>query len=101
MNSGTGTLAARFAAFADSGVSRITLHATLHRLAWGISGVFSGIFLLRQGISSANVFLIFSTVFACRFLFRPLVLLLAPRMGLRRLLIFGTLLQAAQYPALA
>jgi MFS family permease len=88
-------------AWADAGVNRITLHAALHRLAWGMSGVFSGIFLFRQGISPAGVFLIFSAVFACRFLCRPLVLVLAPRMGLRRLLIVGAVLQATQYLALA
>jgi len=96
-----GTLVRRMAAFFDSGVNRITLHAALHRFAWGISGVFSGVFLYHQGISPAGVFLIFSAIFASRFLFRPLVLLLAPRMGLRRLLVVGTVLQAAQYPALA
>ncbi len=88
-------------AFADSGISRITLHATFHRLAWGSSGVFSALFLLHQGVSLAGVFLTFSGVFACRFLFRPLVLVLTPRLGLRRLLILGTLLQAVQYPMLA
>jgi DHA1 family inner membrane transport protein len=97
----SGALAQRVAVWADSGVNRISLHATLHRFAWGMSGVFSGIFLFRQGIAPAGVFLTFSAILACRFLCRPLVLLLAPGMGLRRLLILGTALQAAQYPALA
>jgi MFS transporter, DHA1 family, inner membrane transport protein len=101
MTRATASLAGRIAAFADAGVNRITVHATLHRLAWGGSGVFSGLFLLRQGVSLAGVFLTFAAIFACRFVCRPLVLVLAPRMGLRRLLILGTLLQAAQYPALA
>jgi DHA1 family inner membrane transport protein len=98
---GINNAARRVAAFANSGVNRITLHATLHRLAWGGSGVFSGLFLFRQGVSLFGVFLTFTAVFACRFLFRPLVMVLASRMGLRRLLIVGTVLQAAQYPALA
>ncbi len=101
MTFGTAHFARRTAAFANSPVSRITLHATLHKFAWSISGVFSGVFLYRQGVSVAAVFLTFSAVFACRFALRPLVMALAPRMGLQRLLILGTVLQAAQYPALA
>jgi MFS family permease len=97
----TSQLFRRTAAFANAPVSRITLHAALHKFAWSISGVFSGVFLYRQGLSLAAVFLTFSAVFACRFLGRPLVMALAPRMGLQRLLILGTVLQAAQYPALA
>jgi MFS transporter, DHA1 family, inner membrane transport protein len=98
---GASNLARRMVALADSGVSRITLHATLHRLAWGISGVFSGTYLFRQGMSPTEIFLVFSAIIAARFLFRPLVLVLAPFVGLRRLLILGTALQATQYPALA
>jgi MFS transporter, DHA1 family, inner membrane transport protein len=87
--------------FANADINWLAAHSTLHRLAWGGSGVFFGIFLLRQGLSPAAIFLAFSAIYAMRFLVRPLVGLIAPTIGLRQALILGTLLQGAQYPLLA
>lgn len=85
----------------NSDINRLAAHSTLHRLAWGGSGVFFGIFLLRQGLSAPAIFLAFSAIYALRFVARPLVGLIGPIIGLRRALILGTLLQGAQYPLLA
>jgi DHA1 family inner membrane transport protein len=87
--------------FKNPDINRLTAHSTLHRLAWGGSGVFSGIFLYREGVSPAGVFLAFAAIYALRFAFRPLVLLVVPKIGLRRALALGTVLQAIQYPMLA
>ncbi len=87
--------------FANSDINRLAAHSTLHRLAWGGSGVFFGIFLLRQGLSPPAIFVAFSCIYALRFVARPLVGWVGPIVGLRRALILGTLLQGAQYPLLA
>jgi MFS transporter, DHA1 family, inner membrane transport protein len=76
---------------------------TVRCISWGfgIAGVFIGAFLLRQGLAPAQVFLAFSGVLGGRFAIRPLVLVVAPRLGARRTRVLGTLLFALQYPALA
>jgi MFS transporter, DHA1 family, inner membrane transport protein len=87
--------------FSNAGINRLVLHSALHQLGFGIAGVFIGVFLLRQGLAPAQVFLAFSGVLGGRFALRPLVLVVAPRLGARRTLVLGTLLFALQYPALA
>ena len=87
--------------FTNPDINRLTAHSTLHRLAWGGSGVFFGIFLYGEGLSPTMVFLAFAAIFALRFAFRPLVVLLVPKIGLRWGLILGTVLQAVQYLTLA
>jgi MFS transporter, DHA1 family, inner membrane transport protein len=89
------------AIFANSDINRLAAHSTLHRLAWGGSGVFFGIFLLRQGLSPAAIFLAFAAIYVLRFIARPFVGVIGPMTGLRQALILGTVLQGAQYPLLA
>lgn len=86
---------------ANPNINRLTLHATLSQLAWWISGAFLSVFLLRAGIAPAAIFLSFAAVRGLRFVFRPLVLLIIPRAGLRRTLMLATLVVALQYPMLA
>lgn len=59
--------------------------------------MFTGVFLLRQGLSAAAVFLVFGAVLALRFALRPLALAVAPRIGLKRSLALGCILYAGQY----
>jgi MFS transporter, DHA1 family, inner membrane transport protein len=87
--------------FANPGVNRVVTHTALQHLAWGASAVFSVVFLLRAGLPAAVVFLVFAGVLLLRFALRPVVLLVAPALGLRRTLILGSVLLAAQFPALA
>ena len=85
----------------DSAIHRLVAHTMLHQLAWGVSGVFIVVFLLRSGVPPAGIFLAVTAIFALRFALRPLVLLVVPTIGPRRTLILGTLLVSLQYPALA
>jgi len=87
--------------FSNPDVNRLIAHTMLHQLAWGLSGVFLGVFLLRQGISPANIFLAVAAIFVLRFIFRPLVPITVSAIGSRRTLVLGTLLFALQYPSLA
>jgi predicted MFS family arabinose efflux permease len=85
----------------DSAINRLVAHTMLHQLAWGLSGVFISVFLLRSGVPAAGIFLAIAAIFALRFVSRGLVLLVIPAIGPRRTLILGTLLFALQYPTLA
>ena len=87
--------------FLNRDINRLAAHATLHVLAWSFCGLFSAVFLLRQGVSVAGVFLAFAAILLSRLALRPLVLIVAPRAGLRRTLMLGTLLHAFQSPMLA
>jgi len=87
--------------FGNRGVNYLIIHGALHRLAWGGSSVFIGVYLYRQGVSLAGVFLAYSAIFALRFGFRLALMPLVALIGMRRSLVLGTVLQAAQYPMLA
>ncbi|MGB6535786.1 MAG: MFS transporter [Xanthobacteraceae bacterium] len=87
--------------FANQGLNYLILHSALHRLAWGGSNIFIGVYLYREGISLADVFLSYCGVFALRFVFRFLLMPLIARIGMRRAFMVGTFLQALQYPLLA
>jgi hypothetical protein len=85
--------------FANRAVNRLAVHTALQQLAWCMSGAFFGVYLLRAGLAPSVLFLASAGVLALRFVTRPLVLVLAPRLGLRHTLVIGTLLSALQYPA--
>ncbi len=87
--------------FANRDVNRLVVHATLNELAFCFSGVFSAVFLLRAGLTVPEIFLLFGAVLVLRLVLRPLVLIVAPAIGLRRSLVLGTVLQGVQYPTLA
>jgi MFS family permease len=86
--------------FSNLDVNHLTIHSTLHKLAWGGYGVFSGVILLRAGVSLRDVFLVFAAIYLLRLLFRPMVPRTVAAIGMRNTLIFGTLLFALQFPAL-
>jgi hypothetical protein len=73
-------------------IQRLTLHVGVGTLASALSNVFSAVFLIRVGLAPAEVFLAFAAILALRFMIRPIVLIAAPAMGLRRALIFGIVL---------
>jgi len=85
--------------FANRAVNRLAVHTALQQLAWCMSGAFFGVYLLRAGLAPSVLFLASAGVLMLRFVLRPLVLLVAPRIGLRQTLVIGTLLSALQYPA--
>jgi MFS transporter, DHA1 family, inner membrane transport protein len=85
----------------NQSINYLIIHAVLHRLAWGGSSVFIGVYLYREGVSLAGIFLSYSAILALRFVFRSLLMPAVGLMGTRRALILGTFLQAVQYPTLA
>ena len=87
--------------FANRDLNHLVVHATLNALAFCFSGVFSALFLLSVGLSLPEIFLVFGAILLLRFVLRPLVLITAPAIGLRRTLMLGTLLNGFQFPMLA
>src|SRR5438132_10243779 len=76
--------------FSNRDINLLSPHAAVGNLASALSYVFSAVFLIRAGLTPAQVFLAFAAILALRFLMRPTVLLIAPAIGLRRTLILGT-----------
>ena len=86
---------------ANKTVNRLHLHSGIYVLAAAGGGVFFGAFLLKAGVPIPAVLCVYALINFGRFCLRPLVLIAAKRLGLRPLVIFGTVLLALQYPVLA
>ena len=87
--------------FRNRAVNLLNLHFGIHAVALFGGGAFFFVFLLKNGFSPATVLLFTAAVLLGRFIIRPLILPLGVRLGMRRLLILGTLVLAIQYPLLA
>ena len=87
--------------FANRAINRLALHAALVSLAWSLGGIFFMVFLLRAGLTPAQIFLVMAAILAFRFALRPLILAAVAAVGMRRTLILGTFLSAFQFPAIA
>ena len=87
--------------FTNRGINRLGTHLALVSLAWSLAGIFFMVFLLRAGLAPVHIFLVAASIFSFRLMLRPLLVLVASAIGLRRTLILGTLLYALQFPALA
>jgi len=81
----------------NAAVNRLNIHTGLHSLAWNLSGNFLVVFLLSHGFPAKEVFLYLALILALRFVLRPVVLYLAPRIGSRRALYLGIGFFALQY----
>lgn len=86
--------------FGNEAVNRLNLHSTVIALAAGSGGIFILVFLLRAGVSAPLVLVAMAAMTGGRFLLRPFVLPIARRVGLRRTLMAGTVLEAAVFPLL-
>jgi predicted MFS family arabinose efflux permease len=86
---------------ANPDINRLAAHTAIHQLAGSVSGTFVSVFLLREQLAPAEIFLCVAGIFVLRFLLRPLVRFAVPVVGLRRLLILGAMLLGLQYPVLA
>lgn len=82
-------------------VNWINLHSAIQALAQGMGGAFVLVFLLRAGVSVPVSLCAMALVFAARFTLRPAVVVAARRVGLKPLVVAGSLVIALQYPLLA
>ncbi len=87
--------------FRNRTVNLLNLHYGIHCLAIYGGGAFLLVFLLRAGLSAPWVLVSLALVLTGRFIVRPVIVPIGARIGMRRLLVLGTLLSAVQYPLLA
>jgi len=87
--------------FRNTIVNLLNLHYGIHSLALSGGGAFFAVFLLKSGVPAPAVLAAIAAILLGRFLIRPSVLVLARRVGLRPLVIAGTVIGALQYPLLA
>lgn len=85
----------------NAAINRVNAHYAVQSFATASGGLFLLVFLIRAGLSTPQAFLAFAGILAGRFVFRPLVLPLGKRIGLKRLLIAGSFAMAAQYLVVA
>jgi MFS transporter, DHA1 family, inner membrane transport protein len=85
----------------NTDVQRLTLHVAISSLATALSSVFSVVFLVRAGLTPTQIFLASAAFFVVRLVTRPIVLAVAPIVGVRRALIWGVVLTAVSCPMLA
>lgn len=86
--------------FRNDAINRVNLHSAIQALAAGAGGVFVLVFMLRAGVPAPLVLCSMTAMTGGRFLLRPFVPRLARRIGLRRTLVLGTVLEAAVFPLL-
>jgi len=84
----------------NDAVNRANLHSAVQALAQGVGGAFVFVFLLKSGLSVPMVLATLAAINAARFAMRPAVLPLGARLGLRRLLVLGALMEALIFPML-
>src|SRR5271156_1697004 len=87
--------------FRNNAVNLLNLHYAIHSIAMTGAGAFFTAYLIKAGVSVPGTFLSFAAILMGRFLIRPLIVGLAVRLGMRALIIAGTILSALQYPILA
>ncbi len=87
--------------FHNRTVNLLNLHTAISMVALTGGGAFYSAYLLTAGVSVPVVLLANSAIFAVRLALRSFLLPLAVRIGLRRLVIAGAALMAAQFPLVA
>src|SRR5262249_49783092 len=92
---------AAMAYFRNSTVNLLNLHYGIHCLALGGGGAFFLVFLLQSGVPAPGVLASLATILLGRFIVRPSVLVVARRVGLKPLVIAGTIAIGLEYPLLA
>jgi predicted MFS family arabinose efflux permease len=83
--------------FKNSAINRVYLHSAIQALAETGGGVFVFVFLLKAGVPLPLVLCSVAAITLMRYILRRFVLPLARKIGLRRALILGTLLESSTY----
>lgn len=87
--------------FSNSAVNRLTISNGMYMLSFNLAGNFFLVFLLSRGFSPVMVFLAFAAMLAARFVLRPMILVITPRIGAGKALVLGNFLVALNYVLLS
>jgi len=85
----------------NDAVNRVNLHYGIQALSQSAGAIFFLVFMLRAGVSVPAALTAQAAILAGRFVMRPAILPLARWLGLKPMVIIGTLCVALQYPLLA
>lgn len=86
--------------FHNRTVNLLNLHYWITSVALGGGGAFWSVYLLKAGLSVPGVLLMSATTFGLRLILRSFLLLLGVRIGLRWLVVIGTILMGISFPFL-
>lgn len=86
--------------FHNRTVNLLNLHYWITSIALGGGGAFWSVYLLKAGLSVPGVLLMSATTFGLRLILRSFLLLLGVRIGLRWLVVIGTVLMGISFPFL-
>ena len=86
--------------FHNRTVNLLNLHYVIGSVAMSGGGAFYTAYFLKSGLGVPTTLLALGAMFALRLLLRSFLLALGIRIGLRRLVLLGTLLMGASYPFL-
>ncbi len=85
----------------NDAINRVNIHTSVQALAQGAGGIFFLVYMVRSGVPVPMALAAQAAVMALRFVLRPMVVPLAIRVGVKPLVVAGTLVLALQYPILA
>lgn len=80
--------------FKNKTINLLNLHAGLHRFSTNIFDTFGAIYLIHLGLSFPTVALVWAGSCAVRFFLRPLSVVLSEKIGLRKAVIFGVIINS-------
>jgi MFS family permease len=86
--------------FHNRTVNLLNLHYWITSVALGGGGAFWSVYLLKAGLSVPGVLLMSAITFGLRLILRSFLLLLGVRIGLRWLVVIGTVLMGISFPFL-
>jgi MFS transporter, DHA1 family, inner membrane transport protein len=87
--------------FGNSDINRVYVHSGLQSLAFNLGGAFIWVYLLKAGVALPLVFVCIAAVVLFRLVLRLGVVPVIKRLGLRKALMIGTVLDAASFLVLA
>ncbi len=86
--------------FQNRAINLLNLHYVIESIGIGGGGAFFSIYLLKSGLGVPAVLLVLAAIMAMRLILRSVLLALGLRVGLRWLVVIGTVLMASMYPFL-
>jgi MFS family permease len=87
--------------FRNYRVNLLNLHYGIRSIALSGGGAFFLAYLIKAGVPPPGVLAALAAILFGRFLMRPAVIPLGARLGMRALVVVGTILSALQYPVIA
>lgn len=89
------------AALANKSLHLLNTHFSIRNFSEQIGSIFGPIYLYQLGFNLQVIFFVWVLGHLLRFIFRPIIIKLLPKVGLKTFVIIGTLFYAGMYPILS